>query len=476
VASRPTEFSRWLRFRKIYRDETARENFLRPNFSQRYLAWLLDVLSHAYGGDHGHAHLDNFPITFAKLPEAKLERFDLIGASVDDSRDCGSLLLLVSLAWWGLDLQRRGENLASSMEGIQWQYTLIALTRAFRAVANWRAGQRHNNAMDLEPVTRVVTASKVRARLSCKTQTDAEHSEYEVEVDQLEDDSKDKLEGTSPALPAPPVRRPTHKAATKSSNRAVVAKPASMARHAPVARKPSTSGPAPPSPPAAAPPIPAQPLALVIPPAAILAPSAASPSVAALLTSTATPQATDHEPASPAPPVVSRKAPAADAAVCQAALEKQCGILRPSAWAIPWDPSTSTMSTFRNGGKPLRYKPGKYKVGQIPPSDYESSSDDVVETAPEGHTGASLITRPSPFTPSGLLEQQTGDGSVPVPSLKMDRSAHAMPVAQQQVSAFPPEGSASRGSITAYLDEVEAERAADEALEIPLETAPDTPS
>jgi hypothetical protein len=60
--------------------------------------------------------------------------------------------------------------------------------------------------------------------------------------------------------------------------------------------------------------------------------------------------------------------------------------------ATLWDPSASTMSMFRNGGKPLRYKPGKCKVGQTLPSNYRSSLDNVVEMAPEGHMGVSSIT------------------------------------------------------------------------------------
>jgi hypothetical protein len=183
-----------------------------------------------------------------------------------------------------------------------------------------------------------------------------------MEVDHLDGDREDGSGSISLTLPASPVcRLPICKAASRSSNRVKVAEPASAAHRAPTTRKASTAGStsghppphspavAPPLPPAVAPPLSARPLTLMLPPPANLAPSTAAPSAVTFPASTTAPPAMDYTPVLPGPRLVGRKA----ATARQAALEKQCGILRPSTWALPWDPSTSTMLMFCNSGKPV---------------------------------------------------------------------------------------------------------------------------
>jgi hypothetical protein len=142
------------------RDDSVRKGFLLPDFPGRFVSWIrrhLDVC--LASAELTHPHLINFPYSYIKLPKSKIEENDMVGAAMDDHSSSGAILLAIGMAWWVLDLQRRGLNIKYDDEGKKWQAMLIALTRSLRAVKNWRAGQHHNETVENSPRKRLATAT-----------------------------------------------------------------------------------------------------------------------------------------------------------------------------------------------------------------------------------------------------------------------------------------------------------------------------
>jgi hypothetical protein len=164
----------------------------------------------------------------------------MVRCAFDDPLRTGALTLVVGLAWWAYDLQRRGQNLASSPEGQLWQWTLVALTRALRAVPHWRSGIRHNATVNpnpsLPPPKLPLPRRHWHAAKTASKEDDGEDS------DNFRLEAEDNVDLPETAADKEPSRRalPPRVAAKKGRRALSTAKSASVGTAAPSLTKPAS--------------------------------------------------------------------------------------------------------------------------------------------------------------------------------------------------------------------------------------------